>query len=124
PHPTGDLGTIDAGVITIQGRRDNMFICAGENIQPEEIERLLLTHPAVTQAIVVPLADAEYGARPVAFIATGDQPIPADLIDHLRPHLPGIKLPTHFLLLPPESPERLKPSRAALTRLAHEQLAR
>jgi len=66
---TGDLGELDSeGKLHVLGRKDNLFISGGENIQPEEIERLLISHPRVLEAVVVPLADSEYGYRPVAFI--------------------------------------------------------
>ncbi|OQV64785.1 hypothetical protein AK51_08010 [Serratia nematodiphila DZ0503SBS1] len=37
-------------------------------MQPEDIERVLAAHPQITQAFVVPMADAEFGQRPVAVI--------------------------------------------------------
>ena len=54
------------------GRRDTMFISGGENIHPEEIEREILRFPGVLEAIVVPVPDPEFGARPVAFLRTAD----------------------------------------------------
>ena len=61
---TGDLGAFTAdGELLVLGRRDNRFICGGENIQPEAIEQALLQHGAVRQALVVPLADAEWVRR-------------------------------------------------------------
>jgi len=42
---TGDLGRMDAdGYLHILGRKDNLFISGGENIRPEEIERILNQH--------------------------------------------------------------------------------
>lgn len=52
----------------IQGRIDNMFISGGENIQPEEIESILLRQPDVKQVFVLPIEDQIYGQRPVAVI--------------------------------------------------------
>jgi len=66
---SGDLGELDEeGYLTIMGRKDNMFISGGENIQPEEIERVLIQYPLISDAIVVPVDHAEFGKRPVAFI--------------------------------------------------------
>ncbi|WP_211829091.1 o-succinylbenzoate--CoA ligase [Kistimonas asteriae] len=66
---TGDLGYFtDDGQLVVTGRRDNMFISGGENIQPEEIEKALLALPGVRQAVVVPVSDREFGQRPVAFV--------------------------------------------------------
>lgn len=52
----------------IQGRLDNMFISGGENIQPEEIEAIILQQPDVKQVFVLPIEDQIYGQRPVAVI--------------------------------------------------------
>jgi O-succinylbenzoic acid--CoA ligase len=41
---------------------------AAEGIQPEEVERVLLAHPQIQQAFIVPLDDAEFGQRPVAVV--------------------------------------------------------
>ncbi|NYT37697.1 long-chain fatty acid--CoA ligase [Allopusillimonas soli] len=50
------------------GRSDDMFVCGGENIYPGDVERLLLTHPDVLQACVVPLPDPLKGFKPVALV--------------------------------------------------------
>ncbi|OQX36000.1 MAG: o-succinylbenzoate--CoA ligase [Oceanospirillales bacterium LUC14_002_19_P2] len=79
---TGNLGFFtDDGQLVVTGRRDNMFISGGENIQPEEIEKALLALPGVRQAIVVPVFDREFGQRPVAFV---DSNIPDDNLNCLR----------------------------------------
>ena len=75
---TGDLGEIksgdkkcndlSAGELFILGRNDNMFISGGENIHPEQIERVLLSHPLINQALVFPYEDKEFGHRPIAVI--------------------------------------------------------
>ena len=51
---TGDLGSMDQrGYCRIEGRIKEMIIRGGENIYPREIETVLLSHPAVTEAAVV-----------------------------------------------------------------------
>jgi len=50
------------------GRMDNMFICGGENIHPEQLEAVLLTHPNVAQAIVFAIDDIIFGHLPAAII--------------------------------------------------------
>lgn len=66
---TKDLGRLIDGELTIIGRADNMFISGGENIHCEEIEKVLLAHPLVEQAYIVPVEDKTYGHRPVAMIS-------------------------------------------------------
>jgi len=66
---TGDLGFLDKDdYLTVTGRKDNMFISGGENIQPEQIEKELAGLDEVRQAVVIPVKDEEYGQRPVAFV--------------------------------------------------------
>ena len=45
-----------------------MFVCAGENIWPVEVERILEQHPEIAQAIVVPVPDETKQYLPVAFV--------------------------------------------------------
>lgn len=66
---TKDKGEWDANDnLKILGRVDNMFICGGENIQPEEIEAALKLHPLIDEAIVFPQPDITYGQLPAAII--------------------------------------------------------
>lgn len=60
----------------VEGRLDNLFISGGENIQPETIEQRLVDHPAVAQALVVPVPSDEWGHRPAAFIDWHGEPVP------------------------------------------------
>ena len=54
--------------LVIQGRLDNMFISGGENIQPEEIEKVIAQSDLVKQVFVLPKHDEEFGHRPVAIV--------------------------------------------------------
>jgi acyl-CoA synthetase (AMP-forming)/AMP-acid ligase II len=66
---SGDVMRRDSdGFFYFVGRADDMFVCAGENIYPVEVEKLLESHPDVRQSCVVPLADEERGHIPVAFV--------------------------------------------------------
>jgi len=114
---TGDLGHLDeAGRLVVVGRRDDRFVSGGENVQPEAVEAALLALPGVARAVVVPVADAEFGARPAAFVAMegGGAPDGAALAASLRARgLPGYLVPVAFLPWP-EGEGDLKPGRAAL----------
>ena len=70
--PTGDLGawvSVDGeAMLRVVGRKDSLFISGGENVQPEAIEAALGRVAGIRQALVVPVADEEFGQRPVAFI--------------------------------------------------------
>jgi acyl-CoA synthetase (AMP-forming)/AMP-acid ligase II len=58
----------DDGAYYFVGRSDDMFNCSGENIYPGEVEAVLVSHPAVAEACVVPVEDEIRGAKPVAFV--------------------------------------------------------
>ena len=73
---SGDLGRLDGARLSVTGRRDARFISGGENIQPEEVERALLEHPAVLAAVCVAVPDTEFGSRPAAFLALASGPLP------------------------------------------------
>ena len=130
---TGDLGEFSAdGDLLVLGRRDNRFISGGENIQPELIEQALLQHADVQQALVVPLADAEWGMTPVAFIdwqptaehAHGSEQALTDLAPWLRQRLAPYLIPRHWLPWPQQASAGLKPSRQQLAEQARQQLTR
>lgn len=66
---TEDRGQLNEdGMLKLLGRADNMFICGGENVQPEEIEAVLLSHEHVEKAIVFGIEDAKFGNLPAAII--------------------------------------------------------
>lgn len=66
---TGDLFRVDEdGFYYFLGRTDDMFNSGGENIYPKEVENLLLSHPEVFDASVVPVAHPVKGHVPVAMV--------------------------------------------------------
>ena len=65
---TKDKGQWLDDELAIQGRLDNMFISGGENIQPEEIEKVIAQSDLVKQVFVLPKRDEEFGQRPVAIV--------------------------------------------------------
>ncbi|MGH8694202.1 MAG: class I adenylate-forming enzyme family protein, partial [Burkholderiales bacterium] len=66
---TGDLMRRDEdGYYYFVGRKDDMINVAGENVYPKEVEDLLLQHPNVADAVVVPVTHKMKGVVPVAFI--------------------------------------------------------
>ncbi|MEM7254861.1 MAG: class I adenylate-forming enzyme family protein [Pseudomonadota bacterium] len=68
-YRTGDvMRQDDQGFYYFVGRDDDMFVCNGENVFPEEVERRLEGHPDILQACVVPVDDEVRGQMPVAFV--------------------------------------------------------
>lgn len=97
---TGDLGRIDAnGYLTLVGRLKESYRCGGEQVLPSEIEDLLVTHPAVVQAHVVPVPDDRMGEVGVAYVVLRGEPAttPDALIAFCAAHLARFKVPRHVL---------------------------
>jgi long-chain acyl-CoA synthetase len=66
---TGDLMRRDEdGFFYFVGRKDDMINVSGENVYPKEIVDVLLRHPNVREAYVIPVRHPVKGAVPVAFV--------------------------------------------------------
>ena len=108
---TGDLATIDdEDYVTLVGRAKDCYRCGGEQVVPKEAEDLLLSHPAVAQAHVVPVPDPKMGETGAAFIVLrpGAESSPA-LVDELialaAEKLARFKVPRHvFFIDAPDIP--------------------
>jgi len=122
---TSDLGTFsDDGHLLVIGRKDNMFISGGENIQPEEIEKHLCQLEGVEEAVVVPVAHDEFGFRPVAFIKSNEPLTRDSALVFLKGRLPSFKLPDQFYRWPAANNcEEFKVNRRDLIRLVEGQPA-
>jgi acyl-CoA synthetase (AMP-forming)/AMP-acid ligase II len=100
---TSDLGSLDpAGYLTVIGRLDDTYIRGGYNVQPSEVERALLAHPAIARAAVVGSPAPVIGELGVAFViaAAGAQPPSADQIRAwCRDQIADYKVPDIVLLV-------------------------
>ena len=68
-YTTGDImRRDDNGFFHFLRRVDDMFVCGGENVYPDEVERLLERHPDVGHAAVVAVEDDVKGMIPIAFV--------------------------------------------------------
>jgi len=100
---TGDLGRQDCeGFLYVTGRKKNLIIRAGCNVQPEEVEQCLQLHPAVASALVLGEADRIAGEQIVAYVVP--QPLAdctaADLLAHCRSLLSAYKVPSRIEIVP------------------------
>jgi acyl-CoA synthetase (AMP-forming)/AMP-acid ligase II len=92
----GDVAWIDAdGFVYICDRKRDMIISGGVNIYPAEIEDVLHRHPAIEDAAVFGVPDAEWGERVHAAVQlrAGMSAGERDLIDFCRAHLADYKAP-------------------------------
>jgi acyl-CoA synthetase (AMP-forming)/AMP-acid ligase II len=77
---TGDLGRLDEdGYLQVVGRKKDLIIRGGTNINPHEVERALRRHRAIADVCVVGRPDRELGERAVAFLVARDPARPPDL---------------------------------------------
>src|SRR5690606_17601713 len=71
-----------------------MILSGGVNVYTSEVERVLLEHPGIADAVVIGLPDAEWGKRVHALLtARGIQPQDADVMRHCRDNLAPAKVP-------------------------------
>ncbi|ROO84857.1 acyl-CoA synthetase (AMP-forming)/AMP-acid ligase II [Actinocorallia herbida] len=90
--PTRDRGRLDEdGYLFIEGRADDTIIRGGENVAPAEIEDVILTHPGITEAAVIGLADPEWGQRIVAVVV--GEADPEEIRAYVRERLRSSKTP-------------------------------
>ena len=83
---TGDLGWIDdAGYLRVTGRKKDVIIRGGHNVNPARIEDLAMQHRSVERAAALPLADARLGERICLAVKLrdGHAAEPAQILDHL-----------------------------------------
>ncbi len=93
---TGDMGMLDErGYLYILDRSRDMIITGGSNVYPREVEEVLLTHPAVSEACVIGVPDAKWGesVKALVVIRAGASATEQELIEHCRSHLAAFKKP-------------------------------
>ncbi len=96
---TGDQGTLDAdGYLRLTGRLKEMILRGGENIAPREIDEVLLTHPAVAEAVVFGLPDEKYGEEVAAAVVLRDAASPEELMAHCRERIAEFKVPKRIFV--------------------------
>ncbi|USX44974.1 AMP-binding protein [Dietzia kunjamensis] len=96
-YHTGDVGSRDSeGYITYVGRTDDVFKSSDYRISPFELESVLLEHPAVAEAAVVPSPDPVRLSVPKAFVVladgwAADESTAREIFEYSRTHLAGYK---------------------------------
>lgn len=97
----GDVFTMNPdGKINFVDRRKYMIKSGGENVYPAEIERVLMRHPAVLEAVVVRFPDQKWGETPKAYVATSKPIDKEELVALCRENLAGYKKPRYIEFIP------------------------
>jgi len=100
---TGDLMRQDEkGNLWFVSRKKHLIIRGGSNISPVEVERVLMTHPAVRDAAVIGVPDPELGERVAGFVQLADGAQSADpneILAHVTGQLADYKVPASLQIL-------------------------
>ncbi|MFZ2512368.1 MAG: AMP-binding protein [Gordonia sp. (in: high G+C Gram-positive bacteria)] len=99
----GDMGYVaDDGGIVFLGRGSQCINTGGEKVYAEEVEAVLHGHPAVADALVVPVPDAKYGQAVAAVIQVADgaeEPTVEELQEFCQQSLARYKLPRSVVVV-------------------------
>jgi acyl-CoA synthetase len=100
---TGDLGWVDAaGYLRVTGRKKDVIIRGGHNINPARIEDLAMQHAAIERAAAIPVADARLGERIclAVILRPGQAASEGQILEHLaRAGLSKYEMPEFFVAL-------------------------
>jgi long-chain acyl-CoA synthetase len=106
---TGDLVTASPqGYLEIVGRVRERILRGGYSVFPQEVEAVLLSHPAVAEAAVVGVPDGDLGEEVAAFVSLkrAQNLTSEDLLGYCRDHLARYKYPrqVHIIAELPKGP--------------------
>lgn len=91
---TGDQGMLDAdGYLTLTGRLKELINRGGEKISPREIDEVLLTHPAIAEAVCFGVPHATWGEEVAAAVVLHGAATEAELLGYCRERLADFKRP-------------------------------
>ncbi len=92
---TGDMGLMDdKGCFRITDRKKDMIVVSGFKVFPNEIEDVVMLHPAVLEVAAVGTPDEKSGEAVKIFVVPKDPALTRqDLLAHCRQHLTGYKVP-------------------------------
>lgn len=96
---TGDLGYIDdEGFLFVTGRKNEMIVTGGKNVNPIEVEKVILKFPDIVEAAVFPIDDIEWGEIVCAAIVASVKVDTEDLINFLKKELSSYKVPKKIFI--------------------------
>jgi long-chain acyl-CoA synthetase len=93
---TGDLATMDQdGYFRIVGRKKDMIIASGYKVFPDEVDRVLMSHPAVLEAATIGLPDEKRGETVKSFVVLkqGHSATADEITRHAAAELAPYKVP-------------------------------
>ncbi|MGE2836947.1 class I adenylate-forming enzyme family protein [Mycobacterium sp. SMC-4] len=100
---TTDIASVDEdGFVTLHGRADGAINRGGFKVLPEEVRRVLISHPDVRDACVVGVPDTRLGQVPFAAVEVPSEvhaPSAEELEAFVRQHLPAYNVPVGFVVV-------------------------
>jgi len=93
---TGDLAVMDEdGFFRIVGRKKEMIVVSGYKVFPDEVDGVLMAHPAVLEAATIGLPDPKRGERVKSFVVLkpGAQASVEEVLAYCRENLAAYKVP-------------------------------
>lgn len=98
---TSDLGHwLDDGRLQVDGRSGDLIITGGENVWPEAVERILLTHPGVADVLVRGRPDPQWGhVVEAVVVVSGPSPTLDSLRDFMKEQGPAFMAPKLLTLV-------------------------
>ena len=85
---TGDIGTVDEdGYLEIVDRLKELIKVKGFQVAPAELEAVLLKHPKIADAAVIPVPDVESGEVPKAVIVAREPLTPEEVMAFVESHV-------------------------------------
>jgi len=97
---TGDQGILSVdGYLTITGRLKEIINRGGEKISPREVDELLLSHPAVQEAVTFAVPDRRLGEQVAAAVVLREDVTEHALRQFAAQHLSAFKVPRRILVL-------------------------
>ncbi|OGL65489.1 MAG: acyl-CoA synthetase [Candidatus Tectomicrobia bacterium RIFCSPLOWO2_12_FULL_69_37] len=95
---SGDIGvTHPGGYIDLRDRAKDIIISGGENISTIEVEKAIVSHPAVLEVAVVAVPDEKWGEVPKAFVTkkAGQEVSAQEIIEHVKERIAHFKAPKY-----------------------------
>jgi long-chain acyl-CoA synthetase len=99
---TGDLATVSPeGFVQIMGRKRERILRGGYSVFPQEVERVLLAHPAIAEAAVVGVPSPDLNEEVAAFVTLkpGAAAGVDELSNYCQAHLAHFKFPRHVVIV-------------------------
>jgi len=89
---TGDIGHFDDhGYVCVVDRLKELIKYKGFQVPPAELEAVLLAHPAIADAAVIPVPDKEAGEIPKAYVVRSNDLTAQDIMDHVAARVASYK---------------------------------